>query len=140
MNKATALEAADSRCDDLDLSSQSRSETVGPESGAGSGVYERNEVANGQVVQRQAGAVPVDAAEQQVRCFGVVESSAVQEWRCHGCDRNSGCQTLDKFPKDVDLMPSYVVWPSPDEAVKITQLDTVRINQDQLADAQIGEF
>lgn len=46
MNEATTLEAADSRCNYLDLPSESRSETIGPESGAGTGIDERYEVSD----------------------------------------------------------------------------------------------
>ena len=92
------------------------------------------------MIQRQAGAVPVYAAEQQICCFSMVESSAVEQRRRHGCYRNLRCHTFDKFPKDVDLVPSDIVRSSTDETVEITQLDTIRIDQSQVADAEVGEF
>jgi hypothetical protein len=92
------------------------------------------------MVQRQACAVPVDATEQQICCLSVVESAAVQKWRCHGCHRRCWRQALDKFPKYVDLVPSDVVRCGPDEAVKIAQFNTVRINQSHVADAKVGKL
>jgi hypothetical protein len=92
------------------------------------------------MVQRQASAVPVNATQQQIRRLSVIESTTVQKWCCHGCHRRCRCQTLDEFPEDVDLVPPDVIWGGPDEAVKITQFDTVRINQSHVADAKVGEF
>jgi hypothetical protein len=63
MDETTALEAAHSWCNDLDLPAKFRGEIVVAESGTGAGIDQRDEVANGQVIQRQAGAVPIDAAE-----------------------------------------------------------------------------
>jgi hypothetical protein len=92
------------------------------------------------MVQRQACAVPVDATQQQISCFSVVEGTTVQQWRCHGCHRRCWRQALDKFPKYVDLVPSDVVWCRPDKAVKIAQFDTVRINQSHVADAKVSKL
>ena len=71
------------------------------------------------MVQREASAVRVDAAEEHVCCFGVVECFVVQERCGHSCYRDARRQTLDEIPEDVYLVPSDVVWSSADEAVEI---------------------
>ena len=80
------------------------------------------------MVQRQTSAVPIDATQQQVGRFGVLESRVVQQRCCDGGHPDVGRRPLDKFSKDVDLVPSDVLRSSADEAVEVTEFDAVGIN------------
>jgi hypothetical protein len=71
------------------------------------------------MVQRETRTVRVDAAEEQICGFGMVESCAVQKRRCHSCYRDSRRQALDELPEDVHLVPSGVFWCCADKAVKV---------------------
>jgi len=44
------------------------------------------------------------------------------------------------FPKHLDLITSHVFGSGADETVEVGEFDAVRIDQSQVADAEVGKF